>query len=186
MFAGEPGLSTGGPADRVGALGYNGCMALRLRRHTPEPRFELTPLLDVIFLLLTFFIYSQVLLIRPYILPVALPRVTAGQTAEPARVWGVTLDSAGQLYLNEEPIDLAGLQQRLGDRADQPADDRPQIFVALEAVAARGPAPVDRGLMLVELMDTLRAEGIDQYGLVVKPEPGSGGGSGSTPGAAGE
>jgi len=144
-------------------------MAIRLRRSHHEARFELTPLLDVIFLLLTFFIYSQVLLIRPYILPVALPQVTAGRTAEPAKVWGVTLDRTGELYLNEKPTSFAALEQRLAEIADRPADQQPRIYVAVEDIPPGDSAPVDRGPMLIKLMDKLRAQGIDEYGLVVKP-----------------
>ncbi len=148
-------------------------MAVHLRRPSHEARLELTPLLDVIFLLLTFFIYSQVLLIRPYILPVALPQVTAGQTAEPAEVWGVTLDRRGKLYLNEQPTTLVTLTQRLAELGEQSPNDRPRIYVAVEDVPPGQPAGVDRGLMLIQLMDKLRAQGIDEYGLVVKPSPGA-------------
>ena len=47
------------------AARYNARMlAYRIRRPEYEARLELTPLLDVIFLLLTFFIYSVVLIWR--------------------------------------------------------------------------------------------------------------------------
>jgi biopolymer transport protein ExbD len=55
-------------------------MSLTFRRSSTvtEPRFELAPLLDVIFLLLTFFLYSQVLLTRVDILPINLPTFSGG------------------------------------------------------------------------------------------------------------
>src|SRR5690606_8300025 len=47
-----------------------------VRRHDLAPRMEMIPLIDVIFLLLTFFIYSLALMVQAQVLPVALPPIT--------------------------------------------------------------------------------------------------------------
>ena len=43
-----------------------------LRRSEHETRVEMMPLIDVVFLLLTFFIYAMVLMVRAEVLPVPL------------------------------------------------------------------------------------------------------------------
>lgn len=140
---------------------------IRLRRSSLEPRLEMTPLLDVIFLLLTFFIYSQVLMTRPYTLPVKLPTLATGAVAKPTDVWGITLDAEGRVYLNEKPIAMADLRDRLREVGVQP--DRPAIFLAMADETGR----TDRLPTFVQLMDLIRAAGIDEYNIVAQP-PGNG------------
>jgi biopolymer transport protein ExbD len=128
-----------------------------------EPRLELAPLLDVIFLLLTFFIYSQVLLMRSNILPVALPSLATATEAEPAEVWGITLDKQGRLFLNEKPIDLADLRLRLRELAGQP--DPPMLYLAM----ADEQGQTDRLPLFVRVMDYIREAGIEEYSIVGRP-----------------
>jgi len=137
----------------------------RFQRYDHAPRFEMTPLLDVIFLLLTFFIYSQVLMVRPYVLPVSLPTAGTAEAAEPIRVVGITLDAGGAVYVNEQPTSFAALEARLAELRD--AERQTQVFVAVEDAPAAD--AVDRSVQLIRLMDLLREHGIEEYGLVVSP-----------------
>ena len=52
-----------------------------IRRTDHEMRIEIMPLIDVIFLLLTFFIYAMVLLVRAEMLPMELPEFTSAAPA---------------------------------------------------------------------------------------------------------
>ena len=61
----------------------------RVRRMGDDARVELTPMIDVVFLLLTFFVFSIVLMIRADVLDVQLPELTAGENAE--RVTPITI-----------------------------------------------------------------------------------------------
>ncbi len=132
----------------------------RWRSTAHEPRLELAPLLDVIFLLLTFFIYSQVLLMRPNILPVALPSLATATEAEPAEVWGITLDKQGRLFLNEKPIELPDLRRRLRELAGRA--DPPLLYLAM----ADEQSNIDRLPLFVRVMDYIREAGIEEYSIV--------------------
>lgn len=141
-------------------------MAYRIRRTTHEARFELTPLLDVIFLLLTFFIFSQVMLVRAELLPVNLPRFSAGATAADAdAALALTIDNRGRIYANFEPVTREQLTILLENLAER--DDPPRVYVGTEA----GSGQVDRLPVMLELVEQLRAAGIDNFSFVGQPNP---------------
>ncbi|MFA9476754.1 ExbD/TolR family protein [Phycisphaerales bacterium AB-hyl4] len=150
---------------------------LHVRRHDLTPRVEMLPMLDVIFLLLTFFIYSLLVMVRAEVLPVELVPVGTGEAAQTGTVKAITIDRAGQIYLNREPVDNDTLDSRLSELAE--ADDPPRLFLAMESTldgdAAAGPA-VDRGPMLVALINRVQRAGL--YDFVIVGEPGGGGGAG--------
>ncbi len=138
-------------------------MALLKRQSSHEVRLEMMPLLDVIFLLLTFFIFSQAVLIRAHVLPVDLPGITSGETTEAARVAGITVDRHGAIYLNAQPVPMAALAGRLEELASQA--EPPQVFLAIEDA----PGKTDRGPLVVKLMEMLRSAGIEQFSIVGRP-----------------
>jgi biopolymer transport protein ExbD len=128
-----------------------------------EPRMEMTPLLDVIFLLLTFFIYSIVLTVRAQVLPVSLPALTTGQTAQDVKVAGITVDARGDLFLNRQPVTRQELEARLGELSRQP--EPPAFYLAIDAEQGQ----VDRGPLLIELIELLRKLKIENVNIVGAP-----------------
>ena len=134
------------------------------------------PLIDVIFLLLTFFIYSMVTMVRAEILPVQLQTLTTGRTAEPTAILAVTIDIRGELYLNREPIAPDALDKRLNEVAQ--LDDPPKLFLALEdsprvdagetgtQPPGAGQGVVDRGPLLIELIERVRRAGMEDFNIV--------------------
>ncbi len=146
-----------------------------IRRHDWSPRVELLPLIDVVFLLLTFFIYSLIMMVRAEILPVRLTTLTTGAQAEPAKIAAITIDAAGGLYLNREPIEPEQLDERLAKIAA--SDEPPKLFLAMEAhpptEAGADPPPiavVDRGPLLIRLIEQIRAAGIEDFAIVGQPQ----------------
>ena len=135
---------------------------------THEPRVEMTPLLDVIFLLLTFFIYSIVLTVRAQVLPVQLPALTTGETARDVRIAGVTVDRAGKFFLNREPVMRDELERRLRELAAEPQP--PAFYLAIDAE----PGVVDRGPILIEMIELFRRLNIHNVNIVGSPRDGRG------------
>ncbi|MFZ9690671.1 MAG: ExbD/TolR family protein [Phycisphaerales bacterium] len=135
---------------------------LRVRRTQQELRVEITPMIDVIFLLLTFFIYSMVLMVRVDLLPIELRQFVSGRPATPAPATTITLDLEGSLYLDREKttIDLA-IPAIAKSREIDPAT---VVYLAI----ADGQGTVDRAPILQELWDRLRLAGIP-INLVGKP-----------------
>jgi len=136
------------------------------RRYNLTPRIEIMPLIDVIFLLLTFFIYSLVTMVRAEILPVELQTITTGRAAEPTAILAITIDQQGGLYLNRDPVSEETLDARLSEVAA--LDDPPTLFLALEDVmpSGSGGAVTDRGPMLVGLIERVRQAGLADFNIV--------------------
>ena len=130
-----------------------------------EPRVEMTPLLDVIFLLLTFFIYSLVVTVRAQVLPVKLPALTTGETAADVKIAGITVDHKGDLFLNREPVSRVELETRLRELAAQA--DPPAFYLAVDAE----PGQVDRGPILIDMIELLRKLKIEDLSIVGSPQP---------------
>ena len=73
-------------------------------------QINIVPMIDVIFTILTFFIMSTLFLTRQEGLPVNLPQASSAKKAtQPARVT-LTVDKAGEIFLNKQPITLDKLE----------------------------------------------------------------------------
>ncbi len=73
-------------------------------------QINIVPMIDVIFAILTFFIMSTLFLTRQEGLPVNLPQASSAKKAtQPARVT-LTVDKAGEIFLNKQPITLDNLE----------------------------------------------------------------------------
>ena len=64
-----------------------------LRRPQHETRIEIMPLIDVIFLLLTFFIYAMVLMVRAELLPVEMHAFASGEPAQVPPAVAITMST---------------------------------------------------------------------------------------------
>jgi biopolymer transport protein ExbD len=99
-------------------------MNLRPRRAEP-PRVDITPLIDVVFLMLIFFMVSTTF-DKQTQLKVDLPEAASQDTAaEKAEQIDITIDARGQFYVNERELvthDAPTLRQTLQKIADGRAD----------------------------------------------------------------
>ncbi|MAT81092.1 MAG: hypothetical protein CMJ29_05540 [Phycisphaerae bacterium] len=128
---------------------------LRLRREELEPRIELMPLIDVIFLILTFFIYAMVLMVRVDVLPVPLETYASSDEPKSTPAVGITLRLDGSIYVGHDEVGLNNVLQSV----QQVLEDEPGTIVYL--VMEDGNGTVDRGPILTGLWDSLHLAGID-------------------------
>lgn len=126
----------------------------RLRRTRSEPRIELTPLIDIMVFLMTFFIYSLVLMVRVDILPMELKSFASSEAAKPVPAATVSMDLEGNLYFNRETIALEDIATRLV--AERAADPRTVFYLAV----AEGKTDVDRAPLLQEILSRVHAVGV--------------------------
>lgn len=130
------------------------------------------PLLDVVFLLLTFFIFSFVVMIRADALSVGLSPVTTGSGPGESSITVLTLDADGQFVFEGQVLDEAGLDDLLmGLAADagSPGAAGPTLYVSLSAGGN-----VDRAPLLWSLDEKARRAGLERY-VKVGPPGDSGG-----------
>ncbi|MFB6347399.1 MAG: ExbD/TolR family protein, partial [bacterium] len=86
------------------------------RRDSDPPSMGITmaPLIDVVFLLLIFFMVTTTFQIKPG-LNVELPR-SGGKTDVPNKRWVITMTEEGQIYLNENPASLSKIQKTISNK----------------------------------------------------------------------
>ncbi len=70
------------------------------------------PLIDIVFLLLVFFIYAMLSMAVHHSLPVALPSSSA-VSIDRAQLLSVTVKADGAVFVEETPVSLAKLRERL-------------------------------------------------------------------------
>lgn len=77
---------------------------MKLKRRHHETRMEMTPLIDVVFLLLVFFVFSLVLMVRADVLDLKLPEVGSGATASGRASIRVTLTTDGSVLVGGDMV----------------------------------------------------------------------------------
>jgi len=123
----------------------------------PMSEINMTPLIDVMLVLLVIFIITAPLLASS--IKLDLPRTDAAQPGQAPQFVTLTVDATGQAYLNETPLDTAALALRLRETA---ARD-PETEVQLRADAA---VPYGR---IVEVMGAAQKAGLNRIGFVANP-----------------
>ncbi|MBT8485939.1 MAG: biopolymer transporter ExbD [Phycisphaerales bacterium] len=133
-----------------------------LRRTDHEHRIEIMPLIDVIFLLLTFFIYAMVMMIRAELLPIEMQAFASGRDAVPAPAITLSLDRTGALFLDRQPIPIENALERLREALEVQPDAVVYLAAAEEGDRDRLPA-------FLALYDQLAYAGLD-IRLVGRPD----------------
>jgi biopolymer transport protein ExbD len=128
-------------------------MRLDLPARPAGRAISLTPLIDVVFILLLFFLLaSQFQQWRA--LTMNAPTLAQGERAESSAVL-VRVHGDGQVDLNGEPIDVPGLERAIGERL---ADD-PELAVVVQPAADATLQPI------ISVIDRLVAAGVEELNL---------------------
>lgn len=131
----------------------------RARTTMPELRMELAPLIDVVFLLLTFFVFAMVLMVRAEVLDVTLPQLGAGAPADAPAAVTIALDAEGNVFLNGEPVEAGVLIEQvraaLAERPEAP------LHIAADTACPAG--------ALLGVIDRLSEAGLGAFQLLGTP-----------------
>ena len=111
-------------------------------------RIELIPLIDIVFLLLVFFIYAMLSMAVHRGLPVQLPKSTATRI-EKHTTLSVTVKADGSIFVDKEPVPLFGIgrctesesRRQPSDRRAAVRRSRPQLS---ETLPGSGSNPINR------------------------------------------
>jgi biopolymer transport protein TolR len=132
----------------------------RLERNSapaPMSDINMTPLIDVMLVLVVIFILTAPLLAASIRLD--LPRSQAARVATAPHTVRIALDKGGQLYFNQQPVALPDLQQRLIDAAQIDAQTEVQL---------RADESVPYG-QVVAVISAAQQAGLSRIGFVAKP-----------------
>ena len=127
----------------------------------PQPMSEInmTPLVDVMLVLVVIFIITAPLLTSA--IKLDLPKTDAAKAGAVPKAVTVVVDQTGQVFLGDQPLELAELAQKLL----QTAQLNPDTEVQLRADQA---VPYGR---IVEVMGTAQKAGLNRIGFVADASP---------------
>jgi biopolymer transport protein TolR len=129
------------------------------RTQGPQPMSDInmTPLVDVMLVLVVIFIITAPLLASSIRLD--LPGTDAAKPNDAPRFVTVALDARGKLFLNDKPVTSAELAQKLADSGRQNPDTEVQL-------RADQTVPYGR---IVEVMGAAQKAGLNRIGFVAEP-----------------
>ena len=123
----------------------------------PMSEINMTPLIDVMLVLVVIFIITAPLLASS--IKLDLPKTEAAKPNEAPRFIMLVVDKAGHTFLNDKPVALDELARQLAQTAAQNPDTEVQLR-ADEAV------PYGR---IVEVMGTAQKAGLNRIGFMADP-----------------
>lgn len=129
----------------------------RSQRAAPMSEINMTPLVDVMLVLVVIFIITAPLLASS--IKLDLPRSEAAKPGDAPKFVTLVVDKSGQAFLNDQPLELEQLAQKLA----QWAKSSPETEVQLRADAA---VPYGR---IVQVMGTAQKAGLNRIGFVAEP-----------------
>jgi biopolymer transport protein ExbD len=122
-----------------------------------KPRIEMLPLIDIVFLLLVFFIYAMLSMAVHRSLPVSLPVSSAAEVHTELNLT-LTVNSQGEIFLDNTNVSQEELQTILQEKTLKTADSK---FVQVDLFA-------DKTLSYQELyrvLDIIRTAGVSNVSL---------------------
>jgi biopolymer transport protein ExbD len=128
--------------------------------HQPMSEINVTPLVDVMLVLLVIFIITTPLMASRLALELPKAAAPAEQAQTPAVSVAIALDAQGKTYWGDAVIDPATLPQRLRDAAGRD----PATEVQLRADTA---VPYGR---VVQVIGLAQAAGLSRIGFVANPQ----------------
>jgi biopolymer transport protein ExbD len=125
-------------------------------------RIEMLPLIDIVFLLLVFFIYAMLSMAVHRALPVALPKSGTAEI-DNRPLMAVSITREGEVYLDKRPVELNELLEILRDKTMVEKEKGVQVFADREVLYQR----------LFMVLDSIKKAGISQISLQAERDGGS-------------
>lgn len=124
-----------------------------------KTRIEMLPLIDIVFLLLVFFIYAMLSMAVHRGLPVILPSSSTAKI-DKQLILSVTIRADGRIFLNEDPISLRDLSEALRREAKKRRETGVLLF-------ADKTLPYQK---LFRVLDEIRMAGLTRISLQAETE----------------
>ena len=135
---------------------------IRRQRKQTEVGIDLTPCIDMTFILLIFFMVSTTF-VKDMKIDIDRPGATT-QTVASTKAVRLYIDKQGGIYLEGEPIQVWVIQSRLRDLLK--GMTQKSVLVVTDEVVPSG--------RLVEVVDQARASGAEDIGVATTTEAGEG------------
>ena len=139
------------------AIGMQSARRGRGGRRGPIGDINVTPLVDVMLVLLIVFMVTAPLLTSG--VPIDLPQTAAPELKVESKPITVSINTAGEIYLGEDPVTLDTLLASVATAAGETGTDQ-RIYI-------RGDATSDYGVIM-QVMGALSGAGYGRIGLITR------------------
>ena len=129
-------------------------MRRRPRKQSLPPQLMLSPMIDMIFLLLVFFIVSTMYMSEIKTIPIRLPVAQNSETVSKSN-FAVTVKKDGALYLEDNKIEM--IQLVANAAAESKRDAAFSVIIRADGEA--------NYKTVIKLMDELKGAGVTRFGL---------------------
>ena len=134
-------------------------MRRRTNKANQPPQLMLSPMIDMIFLLLVFFIVGTMYMSELRSIPIQLPQAKNSETLKKSS-FTVSIKKDGSLFLDDIPIEL----EQLIKNVKIENENNPEFFVMIRAEEEANYKTV------IKLIDELRGTGVNRLGLATDLE----------------
>lgn len=133
----------------------------RTKGSEPMSEINVTPLVDVMLVLVVIFIITAPLLASS--IKLDLPKTDAAKASDAPKFVTVVVDKTAQIFLNDKPINLNALSESL--KASAKANPDTEVQLRADEAVAYG--------KVVEVMGVAQKAGLNRIGFVAdaKPDP---------------
>lgn len=118
------------------------------------PEMMLSPMIDMMFMMLVFFIVSTMYMSDIQTIPIRLPEATHSETVSNT-TFSVTIKADGSIYLDDKPTNVALIVANA--QLESKRDKSFSVIIRAEKDAEYG--------KVIELMDKLKGAGVTRFGL---------------------
>lgn len=129
------------------------------RRETRKTSIDIVPLIDVIFLLLCFFVLMTIQMVMQKGMPVNLAKAKQGRDMKQQKAPVVSIRKDGSVYFDEEKLSLKALEQRLNRLKQKKSDQK--ILLNVDRSVQHG--------SVIDVADLIRKVGIENVIFTVEP-----------------
>ncbi|MGQ9688068.1 MAG: ExbD/TolR family protein [Desulfobaccales bacterium] len=130
------------------------------RRKRKHDHINLTPLVDVVFLLLLFFMLTSHFVSAP-VIKIALPESKTSEPEVKDEVL-ITIAKDGQLFIDQTPVTLSGLQYNLQEKLKKLK--KPAVRIKADREARLG--------LVVNVVDEIRLSGAGAFSIETEKKAG--------------
>ncbi len=134
---------------------------MAVERKKEEQHLDLTPMIDVVFQLLIFFMVTAVFAITPG-LDIKLPEAEEATAPEKENLF-IVVDQDGNMKLNHKTVTFATLKEEIADKREI-LDNTTMIIIQGDERATHG--------QIVQIMDIARQVGVVDQVIATEPQRG--------------
>ena len=135
-------------------------MKFKRRSELKRTKIEIIPMVDTMFFMLVFFMLSSLALSKLVAMPVDLPKASTSQRIQEDKNLALSIDSQGQIYLDRQPVTVAGLESAIRTAAGASASPDLTLVINADERASHG--------LVVQCIDEARAAGLSKFAIATE------------------